>query len=139
MSSSLIGGPRQRVSSVLDASALLALLLDEPGSARVAEVMSDDAFISAVNVTEVVTRQIDLGLAGERAQTVVAGLRLTIVPFDEDLAYRAALLRVATRSAGLSLGDRACLALAERLGLPTLTADRAWAALQIGAQIEVIR
>jgi PIN domain nuclease of toxin-antitoxin system len=61
------------------------------------------------------------------------------VPFDEDLAYRAGLLRSVTRSAGLSLGDRACLALAEQLGQPALTADRAWGTVQISIQVDVIR
>ena len=64
---------------------------------------------------------------------------MQIVPFDAELAYRAGMLRSATRPAGLSLGDRACLALAERLGLPALTADRAWGALQVGIPVDVIR
>jgi PIN domain nuclease of toxin-antitoxin system len=124
---------------VLDASAVLALMRGEPGAARVQQAIADGAYISAVNVTEVVTRLIDREDPESDARANVDELEMQIVPFDEELAYRAGLLRSATRSAGLSLGDRACLALAERLGVPALTSDRVWGSLQIGIKIEVIR
>lgn len=66
-------------------------------------------------------------------------LGLEIVPFDEEQAYTAGLLRVATKGTGLSLGDRGCLSLAQRLNCPALTADRSWLDLSIGANINVIR
>ena len=127
------------MSSVLDASAVLAVILAEPGAARVNQAIADGAFISSVNVTEVVTRQINLGVSDADARANVEELEIEVVPFDEELAYRAGLLRSATRSAGLSLGDRACLALAERLGVPALTTDRVWGTLQLGIQIEIVR
>ena len=127
------------MSSVLDASAVLAVMQGEPGAARVRQAITEGAYISSVNVTEVVTRQIDRGVPDSDARANVEELEIEIVPFDEELAYRAGLLRSATRSAGLSLGDRACLALAERLGVPALTTDRVWGTLQLGIQIEVIR
>lgn len=127
------------MSSVLDASAVLAVILGEPGAARVNQAIADGTFISSVNVTEVVTRQIDRGVSDGDARANVEELEIEVVAFDEELAYRAGLLRSATRSAGLSLGDRACLALAERLGVPALTTDRIWGTLQLGIQIEVIR
>jgi len=106
-------------------------------------MIADGARISAVNLAEVVTRMVDQGYDEEEAHADLASLALEVVPFDEELAYRTGLLRTATRSAGLSLGDRACLALAERLGLPALTADRSWAMLQLdarlGIQVEVVR
>jgi ribonuclease VapC len=127
------------VSSVLDASAVLAIMLGESGAERVRQAIAEGAYISAVNVTEVVTRQLDRGVTESNARANVDELEIDVVSFDEDLAYRAGLLRSATRSAGLSLGDRACLALAERLGVPALTADRAWGTLQLNIQIDVIR
>jgi PIN domain nuclease of toxin-antitoxin system len=127
------------VSRVLDASTVLALMFGEAGSARVVEVLADGAAISAVNLTEVITRQIDRGILPDEARQNVRDLELDVVAFDEDLAHRTALLRATTRAAGQSLGDRACLALAERLGRPALTADKAWATLQLGVQIEVVR
>ncbi len=66
-------------------------------------------------------------------------LNLVIVPFDAELAYLTGLLRTATRAAGLSLGDRACLALAQRLSAPVLTADQAWKGLDVGVEIRHIR
>ncbi len=66
-------------------------------------------------------------------------LELTIVDFNTELAYQAGLLSPLTKGAGLSLGDRACLALAQRLGLPALTADRAWKDLSLGIEVQVIR
>jgi ribonuclease VapC len=124
---------------VLDASAVLAFMLGEAGAGRVQQAIADGAVISAVNVTEVVTRQIDRGAPADEARLNVEELEVEVIPFDEDLAYRAGLLRPATKPAGLSLGDRACLALAERLNLPALTTDRAWSRVQVGIQIDVIR
>jgi ribonuclease VapC len=106
---------------------------------RVDDAIRDGAVILSVNLAEVVTRMIDKGMTEADIRRLLAAIELVVVPFDEDLAHRAGLLRSATRSAGLSLGDRACLALAERLGLPALTADRAWGRLQVGIQVDVIR
>ena len=76
-------------------------------------------------------------------RAILGNISVEIVPFDEELAYRAGLLQPATRAAGLSLGDRACLALAERLSLPAMTSDRVWATLQLdtqlGIQVDVFR
>jgi PIN domain nuclease of toxin-antitoxin system len=127
------------VISVLDASAILALVLQEPGADRVNGAIEDGAVMLSVNVAEVVTRLHDRGMSEARIRAILSTIRAQVVPFDEELAYRAGLLRSATRAAGLSLGDRACLALAERLGAPALTSDRAWGRLQIGIQVEVIR
>jgi len=131
------------VSSVLDASALLAVLFSERGADRVIKAIDDRAYISTVNLAEVFTRLLGRGVAEADARARIAEFELEIVPFDEEQAYRAGLLRAATRSAGLSLGDRACLALAERLSLPAMTADRVWGTLQldtqVGIQVDVIR
>ena len=70
---------------------------------------------------------------------VVGSIGVEIVPFDEPRAYDTASLRSLTRAKGLSLGDRACLALARERGVPAVTADRAWAALDLGIEIELIR
>ena len=127
------------MTSVLDASAVLAVVFQEPGRERVDRAIDEGAFILSVNLAEVVTRMASGGMSEARIRAILSTIRATVVPFDEELAYRAGLLRSATRSAGLSLGDRACLALAERLGVPALTTDRNWGALQLGLQIEVIR
>ncbi len=123
---------------VLDASALLALLNREPGADRVAAVMAG-ARISAVNLIEVISKLIDKELDGP---TVVAGLSeldIVVVDMDRPQAERAGLLRRETRAIGLSLGDRACLALAQESGSIALTGDRAWAALTLGIEVELIR
>ena len=127
------------MSSVLDASAVLAVVFQEPGRERVDRAIDEGAFILSVNLAEVVTRMASGGMSEARIRAILSTIRVAVVPFDEELAYRAGLLRSATRSAGLSLGDRACLALAERLGVPALTTDRIWGTLQLGIQIEVIR
>lgn len=90
------------------------------------------------------TTLLDLGYtfetAAARLQSIgVPGDLVVIFPLDEPQAQEAARLRLLTRAAGLSLADRACLALAKSLSLPVLTADRAWAALQVGVVVEVIR
>jgi PIN domain nuclease of toxin-antitoxin system len=124
---------------VLDASAVLAVVFREPGMQRVDQAIRDGAVILSVNLAEVITRLVDRGFDRIDIRQLLDAMTLTVVPFDEDLAYRAGLLRLVTRSAGLSLGDRACLALAEQLGQPALTADRAWGTVQISIQVDVIR
>jgi len=124
--------------AVLDSSAVLALVNAEPGKDAVTAIIQDSALCS-LNLTEVVTRLLDLGMPGPSVVSSVQGLSCEILPFDEQLALQAGILRSTTRHAGLSLGDRACLALARRLRVPALTADRRWAGLEVGVDIRMIR
>lgn len=125
-------------SAVLDSSALLAVFFREPGESVVLPML-DGAAISAVNWSEVVQKATERGAepAWLRAQVLQGGV--SIIPFEASTAEVAAGLRSATLSAGLSLGDRACLALATELGVSALTADRAWTGLPIDCAIVVIR
>jgi len=125
--------------TVLDASALLAYLHDEPGADRVREALSHDALISAVNLAETLAKLGDEGHDPEEVLDRIGVLPFDVVPFDEGHALDSALLRARTATAGLSLGDRACLALARRLGRTVLTTDRAWSGLVPGLEVEVIR
>jgi ribonuclease VapC len=126
--------------AVLDASALLALLLAEPGHERVRAVIADAA-ITAVNLGEVVGHLARNGGAEADIRQILAPLPFELIPFGEELAYAVGLLVPATRAAGLSFGDRACLALARQLGVRSLTADRAWSGVapSIGVEVELIR
>lgn len=124
--------------SVLDASAVLAFLGGEPGSDRVAAVLPD-AIMSAVNGAEVYGKLADRGASLAQSDEIMGALALDLRPFDAAQARASAQLRGATRALGLSLGDRACLSLAQVENLPVLTADRVWADLDIGVEIEVIR
>jgi PIN domain nuclease of toxin-antitoxin system len=117
---------------------LLAILLREPGGSDIEKATVDGA-ISAVNLCEVVAKLVDLGYADDRLRAYVERMAIRVHPFGADDAYAAGHLRRATQQAGLSLADRACLALAQRLRLPALTADRAWATLDLGVQVQVIR
>jgi PIN domain nuclease of toxin-antitoxin system len=123
--------------AVLDASALLALLNQEPGAERVREVLAG-SIVSAINCAEVYSKLSDWKVAFAGFDDLISVVP-TVVGFDVGLARRAGELNAATRHLGLSLGDRACLALAEREGLPALTADRKWARLDIGIAVELIR
>ena len=125
---------------ILDASALLAFLLNERGKERVAEALMDEPRMTTVNFAEVATKYVLRG-AKDRAATLADRLPITLVSVDEDLATRAAMMADVTRAAGLSLGDRICLALGQRSGQTVLTADRAWldVADKLGAVIEVVR
>jgi PIN domain nuclease of toxin-antitoxin system len=128
------------VSCVLDASAVLALLFEETGADRVRSRVAD-ALLGAVNFAEVLAKLVDRGLPiGEAAQAIVI-LGLEIVPFSDEQARLSAEFRPATRGAGLSLGDRACLALARDRGLPAVTAERRWAEIAdaVGVVVDVIR
>ena len=123
---------------MLDSSALLAIAFGEDG-AVVAQRALGGAVMSAVNVTEVITRLIDRGASPEQARRELSRFGLAVRPFDESLALAAGSLRAATRDLGLSLGDRACLALAIRERARVVTADRAWAGLELGIDVQVIR
>lgn len=123
---------------VVDSSPIIALLRSEDGGHDLATRV-DEAAISAVNYCEVVARMADIGIAEPIWRSGLDSLRLEVVPFDRPMSEQAGLLRRQTRHFGLSLGDRACLALAMARGAPVLTADRAWAGLDIGLDIQLIR
>jgi ribonuclease VapC len=123
---------------VLDASAILALLNREPGHEVVAEALPE-ALLSAVNLSEVVAKLGEKGMPEGAIATALAGIELEIFPFNEASAYETARLRAPTRSLGLSLGDRACLALGRHLALPVLTADKNWSKVEAGISVRVIR
>jgi ribonuclease VapC len=128
---------------VLDASALLAYLRDEPGTDQVDSALEQMVAISAVNWAEVLSKLVDFGYdvsaSGKRFRDQGVGAGLIVWPFDERLAQHVAGLRDQTRPFGLSLGDRACLALGSFLKVPILTADRKWGKLKIRVTFRFIR
>jgi PIN domain nuclease of toxin-antitoxin system len=129
---------------VLDASAFLAYLRDETGAEIVENALIDGCYISIINWVEVLSKVVDLG---ESPDEIIKRLRdegllensLEIIACNEEDATTIAKLRPLTKSAGLSLGDRACLALGKRLNLPVLTADKVWTSLSLGITINLIR
>ena len=125
-------------SVVLDASALLAMLNSEPGGGAVQESLPGAA-ISAVNLSEVISKLSERGMPEPAIRAAFEGLGFEVHPFDADAAYSTARLRTATKSYGLSPGDRACLALGLALTAPVLTADRTWKKLKLGVKIRSIR
>lgn len=127
------------MTSVLDASAVLALLHAEPGSAVVERALVEGAGMASVNYAEVIGKLCDAGYAEAEARGTLIGLNLQVLPLDEGLAFDAGWLRSHAACRGLSLGDRACLALGRRQGLPVLTADRAWRGVVLGVEVVVIR
>ena len=123
---------------VLDASAVLALIRREKGADKVAPVMND-GLLSSINAAEVYSK-LDEWRVTQLEHDVYHNLIVNqIVPFGPDLALATGRLRHITKPLGLSLGDRACLALALREGLPVMTADRHWTKLAIGVTIECVR
>jgi len=128
--------------AVLDASALLAYLFDEPGANVVEEVLLAGALMNTVNFSEVLGKLTDRGVAVEQALSdlTAQGLLdlLEIVDFTVPLAEEAARLREITRDTGLSLGDRACLALGRLKNLPVITADSLWTRVP-GVTVKLIR
>ena len=123
--------------AVLDASALLAVLYCEPGSVVVERYFAE-AVVSSVNLSEVAAKLSDHGVDSHEALEILSGLGLEVREFDTDQAFMAGALRKATRPLGLSLGDRACLALGIAEGVPILTTDRAWEAVPIETPAEVV-
>ena len=121
---------------VLDASALLALLFHEAGADKVAARL-DDCCMSAVNFSEVIGKLVDRGDDIDQAIADLVDFDIVVVPFDRAQAEASGKLRAKTREAGLSLGDRACLALAMARGTRALTGDRAWLRVMDGVSVEV--
>lgn len=128
------------ISFVLDASAVLALLLGEPGADKVKSGL-DGSVMTTVNLAEVVSHYAKLGVARHDIEALLRPLPIRLVPLDAMLSYDAGMLRPITLEGGLSLGDRCCLALAKREGLPALTAERRWPtiAAAAGITVEMIR
>ena len=124
---------------VLDASAILAIVIAEPGHERLHTELLSRAVASAVNVAEVHTKLLALGWRSHEAWDDATGFISEIVPFDEEHAKLTGDLALHTRALGLSLGDRACLALGIFLGAPVYTAERLWRKLKLDVQIHVIR
>jgi ribonuclease VapC len=125
-------------SAILDSSAILAVLNDEPGADLVVAVI-DDALVSTVNYAEVVAKLVERGSTAVEAQSALQSLALTMMDFDIALAQRTGVLLRETMNRGLSLGDRACLALAEREGAPAMTGDRSWVGAVASVEIRLIR
>lgn len=121
---------------VLDASAVLALMDGEPGQERVAAVLPG-ASISAVNLAEVTSKLAERGMPADEAHADAMALGLRVVALDADTARLVARLRPLTRGAGLSLGDRCCLALAQRHGAVVLTTERRWQRIANAAGVEI--
>jgi|JI6StandDraft_1071083.scaffolds.fasta_scaffold38770_5 ribonuclease VapC len=124
---------------VFDASAVLAAIFQEPGSEQVAQLWQDgDNLISAVSYSEVVAKLSERGLSDAEVMMVMEGVPLTVVSVGQDTAHAAGLMRQSTRALGLSLGDRACLALALAQKATAVTADQQWQKVQ-GVDLMVIR
>ena len=123
---------------VLDSSVLLAILRNEQISPAILDILEGSA-MSAANYAEVWTKIHDLGLTADPRIPPLFSLLARIEPFTQQQARLAADLRPSTRHAGLSLGDRACLALALSIGADVYTADRQWSQIDAGCAIHLIR
>lgn len=125
---------------VLDSSAVLAFLLNEHGGDAVLEALPH-GLVSTVNLSEIVSVLVRGGNPEDMVRATLARLRLAAVAPDEAMALDAGFLHDATQSAGLSLGDRFCLALARRVAAPVVTADRAWlkVAERVGVEVRMLR
>ena len=121
---------------VLDASAILALLLGEPGANKVKAGL-DGSIMTTVNFAEVVSHYARLGVAQHDIEMVLRPLPIRLVPVDTVLSYDAGMLQPITLDGGLSLADRYCLALARREGLPVLTARQRWLTIASTADVNV--
>ncbi|MFM7368288.1 MAG: PIN domain-containing protein [Sphaerospermopsis kisseleviana] len=123
---------------VLDASAILALLNEEPGIEEVLKFI-DKAAISTVNLSEVIAKLADAGIPENDIILIINNLNLEVIDFNEEQALKAGILRPITKSIGLSFGDRACLALGIILNQPVLTTDRLWSNINVGVEVRILR
>lgn len=123
---------------ILDASAIIAMLKDEPGAEIVADALPY-AIVSTVSISEVYAVMIRSGIPEQKTSTILSDLIGQIDSFDYDQALLAASLKIQHKELGLSFGDCACLALAKIHHLPVMTADKIWGKLKIGIKINIIR
>ncbi|MCE2731557.1 MAG: type II toxin-antitoxin system VapC family toxin [Rickettsiaceae bacterium] len=124
---------------ILDASALITLLSEEKGHEVVASILPK-SIMSSVNVAEVAKFLIEKrGLSKEEVSNIIHSLIEKIMPFDTKLALTSSDIISQTKSLGLSLGDRACLALAISTGYTVYSSDRIWSQLELDCKIVVIR
>ncbi len=131
-------------SAVLDSSAFLAYLRGEGGAETVSEALANGVRMSAVNWAEVLSKLAAAGNDTDRFTKLmrdqgILGGALTVQPFEIAHAGLVAGMTEKMRRAGLSFGDRACLALGQAAGVPILTADKAWKELGLGLEIRLIR
>ncbi|AGA31706.1 PIN domain-containing protein [Singulisphaera acidiphila] len=126
------------VETVLDASALIAFLRNEPGADKVAAVLASSC-MSAVNLGETIGKLVEYGKPLDEVAYQIERLHIAIIPFDGEQAKILASLWKITRPVGLSLADRACLALGLKRQLPVMTTDRDWSKVDVGVKVEQIR
>ncbi|MDP3332151.1 MAG: type II toxin-antitoxin system VapC family toxin [Methylococcaceae bacterium] len=125
---------------VLDASAVLAYLQDENGSEKMDVILAEGrGMMPTVNYAEVVGKLLEAGLPESSVKSVMANLDLNVESLDDKQAWKTGLLRMTTKEFGLSLGDRACLALADIKNLPVVTADKQWDKLKTNFKIIQLR
>lgn len=125
--------------AVLDASALMAVLNSEPGAEMLTPQIMSTAATSTVNLAEVHAKLIQRGFSPDDAWAASNAAIHEAVAFTAEQAKAAGDLVIQTRALGLSLGDRACLALGIALRAPVYTADRSWKKLRLGIRIHLIR
>lgn len=131
--------PQADTTRVLDASAVLAYLQQEPGMDAVRNALQAGSIISAVNLAEVCAKLDARGVAPRPIVERLKALGLAVAVFTEEDAMLSGEIMSSTQALGLSLGDRACLALCRRLGAVALTAEKAWARLELGFEVRLIR
>jgi PIN domain nuclease of toxin-antitoxin system len=123
---------------VLDASALLALINEENGHEKVANYLPE-ACVSTVNFSEVVSILYGISMPHKEIKQLMNDLVHSVIPFDEMQAYQTAELKSLTKVKGLSLGDRACIALGKIKNIPVITADKVWSTIKLDVEIILIR
>lgn len=125
---------------VLDTSAVLAYLFQEAGADQVLPVLeAGSGVMSSVNYAELVGKLFDQGMPVEIVRETLFDLELEVIDYDEKQAFETGVLRTVSKAFGLSLGDRACLALAVIKKLPVLTADRIWLNVPVPTEVRSIR
>jgi ribonuclease VapC len=124
---------------VLDASAILAVIGGEPGAEKLTPDLLARAVVSAVNLAEVQTKLVSRGWTSDQAWEDATSPVREVASFDEEQARAAGDLVKHTQQLGLSLGDRACVALGIALKLPVYTAEKAWKKLKLNVKVHVIR
>jgi PIN domain nuclease of toxin-antitoxin system len=123
---------------ILDASAMLAFLNQEPGSEVIAQCL-DTAVMSTVNLSEVIAKLTEKEIPESVIREFVSQLQVKIISVDKEQAVMAGLLILQTKAMGLSLGDRLCLALGLQLNCPVMTTDKAWRQVELGIEVRLIR